>query len=274
MHSFPSSIVPVVQSLHVKSSYQMMLGNCTVHFKFMSNNKVDTKVVQAAAEVVRYLWPYRKCRNHSFTAEFFFCNTPKFLPQKGIVLEDNHVNTGYSVPCESLVVFRKQEWFKVFIHECFHYLGLDNKVAVDVRFDMFTIPIVVSLREVYCEVWARLLQCYFLGGLSKERVHSVRNMVRVLRHMNLTYADLWGSKGQSYSEKTNVFAYVVLTAILMHDYSRFVQAFNKLEGNIDVLITLVQEQFKAPSFLRRVAKAENEPSDRGPFRMSVIELKF
>ena len=225
-------------------------------------------------DVARYLWPYRKCVEGTFNAEIFWCDAPKKLPRPTTPLDQNHVNTGYSYPCESLVVYRKQEWFKVFIHESFHYLGLDKGVAEMVDLDMFTIPLQVSLREAFCETWARIVQCDFLGGLDQEREHSVRNMVRVLRHMGLKYSDLWGAKGNSYAEKTNVFAYVVLTAILLHSPPLFVRSCPRFDANVATLLRLIDTNFRAPSFLKRVRKAEREPSDQGPFRMSVIEFNL
>lgn len=274
MYYFPPSILPKIETLRNKETFAMDLGNVDVHFTFSSAKPLDRRIPEAAAEIVRYLWPYRKCVDHSFVAEFFWCNAPKRLPQPGAILEEDHVNTGYSFPCKSLVVFRQQEWFKVFIHECFHYLGLDKGVAGKVRLDMFTIPIQVSVREAYCETWARIIQSDYLGGLSTERNYAVSNMVRVLRHMGLTYTDLWGEEARNYAEKTNVFAYVVLTAILLHDPPRFIDAFPRFECNVPKLLQLVRANYRAPSFLRRVRKAENEPSESGPFHMSGIEFTF
>ena len=167
MRSFPPSIELLINRLVHQEKYGTVINKKNVYFDFFSLAPVPPHVPQAAADVVRFLWPYRKCREHSFTAEFFFCDAPKLLPEKGVTLEEDHINTGYSEPCESLVVFRKQEWFKVFIHECFHYLGLDKGLAETVELNMFTLPIPISIRESYCEVWARLLQCKFLGGLMR-----------------------------------------------------------------------------------------------------------
>ena len=274
MYYFPPSILPKIEMLQHKEKFAADLDDGEVSFTFSSTKPVARQVPEAAAEIVRYLWPYRKCVDHSFVAEFFWCNAPKQLPPPGQVLEEDHVNTGYSEPCKSLVVYRQQEWFKVFIHECFHYLGLDRGVAEKMHLDMFTVPIQVSVREAYCETWARLIQCDFLGGLATERKYAVTNMVRVLRHMGLTYADLWGERGRYYAEKTNIFAYVVLTAILLHDPPRFIHAFPRFECNVPKLLYLVRSNYQTPNFLQRVRRAENEPSESGPFHMSGLEVTF
>jgi hypothetical protein len=274
MYHFPSSVEPIVKTLKHKKKYTSSLPGGEVVLIFSSSTPLKRTYAEEALAVVRYLWPFRTCREKSFTAEFFLCDAPKYLPPSRTVLDENHVNTGYSFPCESLVVFRKQEWFKVFIHECFHYLGLDESVAENINLDMFNIPIQVSLRETYCEVWARLIQCDFLGGLVKERTFAVRNMVRVLRHMGLTYRDLWGSKAAIYTENTNVFAYVILSAILLHDHTSFVKSFPKFKADVTTLLHLVRKNYRSPSFLRRVQKAETQPLLTGPFSMSAIEFNI
>ena len=51
------------------------------------------------------------------------------LPSTNIeILNSSHVNTAFTRTCpkkSEIVVFRKEEWFKVFIHESFHNFGLD-----------------------------------------------------------------------------------------------------------------------------------------------------
>ena len=275
MYEFPASIVPLVNRLVHKEEYRKKINkNAEAVFRFLSQGPVDPLISETAFDVVKYLWPFRTCVDSQFVADIFLCDAPKKLPPKRQILDENHVNTGYSYPCKSLVVYRKQEFLKVFIHESFHYLGLDKCVAEKKLLDMFTIPIDVSVREAYCEFWARTIQCDLLGGLQKERAHSVRNMVRVLRHMGLKYSDLWGAKGRTYAENTNVFAYVVLTAILMHTHKAFADACPRFVCDVETLLRFVRANYRAPTFLRRVERAESEPSETGAFRMSVVELKL
>jgi L-rhamnose isomerase len=53
----------------------------------------------------------------------------KILPNTNVdILNENNVNTAFTRTCPSnseIVVFRKEEWFKVFIHETFHSFGID-----------------------------------------------------------------------------------------------------------------------------------------------------
>ena len=87
----------------------------------------------------------------------------------GGVLKPIHINGGVSDLCQPsgrVIVYRKEEWFKVFIHETMHNYGLDfaemNISAANVLLHkMFTIQKDVKLYESYCEVWARIMNVVF-----------------------------------------------------------------------------------------------------------------
>ena len=54
----------------------------------------------------------------------------KNLPNSNIdILDQIHVNTAFTYSCieqsNEIVIFRKEEWLKVLIHESFHNFGLD-----------------------------------------------------------------------------------------------------------------------------------------------------
>lgn len=91
------------------------------------------------------------------------------IPHGGGVLKPIHINGGISDLCEPsgrIIVYRKEEWFKVFIHETMHNYGLDfgkmNITAANALLHkMFTIQKDVKLYESYCEVWARIMNIVF-----------------------------------------------------------------------------------------------------------------
>jgi len=280
MDNFPETIVPRILALaHTKKIVGHIQSVRVVLVIHTDDEAVYDRVKGAVEKAVSHLWPYRLCRKTTFKAELYLVDLPKQLPSKGKVLTADHINTGFSYPCKSMVVFRKQEWFKVLLHEMFHYMGLDQCVArrVDLS-ELFTVPVVVELREAYSEVWARLLQCKLLGEeaarLKLERAYSVRNMVRVLRHNGLVYSDLWGEKGKTYREQTNVFAYVVLAAILLHDFNAFIRACPDYTTTVEALLGLVRKHYRSAAFLKRVAAEESNVSDEGPFRMSTHEFNL
>ena len=80
-----------------------------------------------------------------------------------------HVNGGVSDVCQKngqIIVYRREEWFKVFVHETMHNYGLDfsnldissaNKKLMSI----FSIQKDIKIFESYCEIWARIMNVFF-----------------------------------------------------------------------------------------------------------------
>ena len=187
----------------------------------------------------------------------------RFPTRKGETLDAEHVNTGMSYHCakdNDVVVYRKEEWFKVLIHELFHALGLsfiESDVPDHVHASMqsalqrmYAISHPVRVYETYCEIWARILNAVFDCFDCEECVHGVHDAQdlqlqvfmecvlqrlhadatfahaqcgKLLHYMDLTHDNIANPTpanralvAEKYRENTNVFAYYVLTCILLH----------------------------------------------------------
>ena len=94
------------------------------------------------------------------------------------VLGQDNVNTGFTYACQrdnEIHVYRKEEWFKVVMHESFHALGLDfahdshneqiAQTAIQAMFPTISIPD-VRLAETYAETWAVMLHTIYLALIS------------------------------------------------------------------------------------------------------------
>jgi hypothetical protein len=171
------------------------------------------------------------------------------------IISAGHVNTGVTMSCPlshgEIIVYRHEEWFKVFIHESFHTLGLDfssmmvDKSETKLR-ETFHIPTSILLFEAYTEFWARVMNVllfsfkltisnksdfekYAIFMLDYERVNSFFQMAKVLQHMKIEYQDLYTDATllERYRENTNVFVYYVITSILMSNYPSFLNWCNQ-----------------------------------------------
>ena len=161
------------------------------------------------------------------------------------VLSAIHVNTGLTRNCEAhgeIIVYRTEEWFKVFIHESMHnfnmdFIDIDLREANERLRKVFCIPHDdVLLFESYTEAWARnikiMIDAYFQNDRT-QFIYSVREkmtsnalfhiyqMVKVLDIMNLKYTqitvltpDNLNVCRKQYAEETNVYAYYIFGGIL------------------------------------------------------------
>ena len=66
-----------------------------------------------------------------------------------------------------VVIYRKEEWFKVFLHETMHYFAfdenLDNNELIDEISDFFLLKKKIKVYEAYCEFWSRIMNSVFIA---------------------------------------------------------------------------------------------------------------
>jgi hypothetical protein len=181
----------------------------------------------------------------------------KLLPTTNIeILSQNNVNTAFTRTCpkkSEIVVFRKEEWFKAFIHETFHNFGLDfsdmNQSTCNEKIlSLFPVNSEVNLFESYTEFWARIINallCSYVNIKDKgdidefllnteffinfERIFSFFQMIKVLKFMDMTYKNMYERTSASnnirnmmYKEQTSVLSYYIITLILFNSYQDFV----------------------------------------------------
>jgi len=197
----------------------------------------------------------KKC-SKTLVLYFYFTSHKKVLPQsENVVIDQIHVNTGFTTPCpvnSEIVIYRKEEWFKVFIHETFHNFALDfsdmnTSASKKCILDIFQVNSSVNLYETYTEFWAEIINILFCSFFSikdktdigeflsntdlciqMERKYSFFQLVKTLNHMKLVYTDLFSDANMNnnkskllYKEKTNVLAYYILKTVLMNNYQGF-----------------------------------------------------
>ena len=161
------------------------------------------------------------------------------------ILSAIHVNTGLTRNCEThgeIVVYRTEEWFKVFVHESMHnfnmdFIDQDLRAANTQLRRTFCIPHEdVLLFETYTEAWARIINTMFHTYFHDTQKHFIRTVrekiahnamfyayqiVKVLEIMKLNYGNITIQSAENteicsrrYAEDTNVYAYYILGGIL------------------------------------------------------------
>jgi hypothetical protein len=187
---------------------------------------------------------------------------PKLLPETNVhILDPNHVNTAFTYTCPTdseIVIFRQEEWFKVFMHETFHNFALDfsdmdnNQCHAIIR-RIFHVGSGINLFEAYAEFWGEIMNACFCSYyetsdktdvaefvtrcevfINFERTYSFFQMVKVLGFMGLQYKNMYAQtdtdsllRENLYKEKTSVLAYYVIKLILLAHYQEFMSWCNK-----------------------------------------------
>jgi len=267
--AFPEEVRKHIdQTSHLCFSYTFSLFNREIKVKFIVEDPNDNRLVAKYNDYVKkilvwfaFIHPYasRQC-SKSLTVYVYFTSLTKVLPNSNIqILEENNVNTAFTYTCRvdsEIVVFRKEEWLKVLIHETMHNFALDfsdmNYKDVDQKIvQLFPVTTRGNSFEAYTEFWAEIMNAvfcsyYMLSTFEKnkenefvknfeffiafEKVFGIFQMVKALDFMGLQYQDLYDGSQKSqmmrrnlYKERTNVLSYYVIRVILLSNYQDFLK---------------------------------------------------
>lgn len=191
----------------------------------------------------------------------------KILPENNLtvkILSETNVNTAQTMSCRpsnEIHIYRKEEWFKVFIHETMHALGIDFSEAsytymnmVNVRLKK-TFPLTKSdlrIYETYCEFWAEIFNIIFHVYLSRpisdkfdfkptmseikrciraEQTWSIFQCAKIMSFYDINYTDLYSDKSHiislvnsRYNENnTSTFSYYVAKTIILYNVGEFLE---------------------------------------------------
>ena len=253
---------------YIKLTYKFIVSSkvYNIHFIIYERNNKKIKKIEKYIRKI-YVWLYiigqysdSNCGN-ILDIYINLIDKEKKLPKEvKKTLSSEHINSAVTTSCTAIgdiLIYREEEWFKVFIHETFHILGVDfssmNCIVINKKMEkIFNINSEFNIYESYTEFWATilnsLLSSYFLVDkenittikkfqekyllyidffIEFERFFSLFQCVKVLNHIGLSYNNIIESKDSYkkslYKEKTNIFAYYILKCVLLYNYNDFIK---------------------------------------------------
>jgi hypothetical protein len=260
------------------------------------------------------LYSSKQCAN-SLVIYFYFTSLEKKLPVSNIyILDEKHINTAFTTTCpkdSEIVIFRHEEWFKVFIHETFHNFGLDfsdmnNDNCHNYLLKIFKVNSLVNSYEAYTEFWAEIINALFCSFYSLknanrendtvvnqreflsnaeffinfERCYSFFQLVKVLDFMGLSYEDLYLNKLENqllretlYKENTNVLAYYVIKTVMMNNYPSFLTWCDKNNLSLIAFKKTIANQQKFCEFIEKNYKSASMLENVDNTKLFLEQLK-
>jgi hypothetical protein len=303
-------------------SFKIGSRTFTIYAIYPYSGNLPANLYQRLDAAIRrmYIWLFiadhfseSECSPH-LSIYWYLTKHKKVLPRENCVIDRVHVNTGFTMACptsaNSLYIFREEEWFKVLIHESFHSLGLDfAKMSEDLAnramFSIFPVHCDLRFAEAYTECWAEIIHVIFLSvseypckdtavdihkliktiehKMTEERMFSLFQLSKVLKHNHLEYTDLFSPN--SYKESSNVFSYYVLKSIFIFFYDEFIEwttvnnrgtiSFKKTQRNVLSLVEFIKTHCKNDEFMRVIDSIQKKAVPDGPemqtLRMSISE---
>ena len=280
-------------------SYKCIIHNRDILFTFfISEHDMFYQTDDITAKMIMWLFfilPYTRAEcSKTLKVTSYLTPFKKSLPENNsTVLGPNNVNTAFTYRCQEngeIIIYRKEEIFKVFLHETFHTLGLDwsddsnsNRMVSNIT-KLFPISSDMKIAEAYCEFWACFMNSAFTAYhltdgynvdefllyveycLSFEQIFSLLQIVKILRFMGLTYHDLHtASKATLYKENTNVFVYYILKCIFLFNMNDFLNwcvknntnmiAFDANRDNFTKLSHFIKSKYNSKNFIHGLTQA-------------------
>ena len=266
---FPQEIRKVIETKTVnKILYYCVLNERKITltfftFKNETNFAIYDKYAKQVFMLIAILTHYSSSEcSKSLNIFIYLTDFKRIIPDNNYtILGSYNVNGGFTTTCDKnseIVVYRKEEWFKVLIHEAFHNLGLDfskmntNQFHSKIK-QLFPINSKFNIFESYCEFWARILNSAFCSYnvidnkndkdafktfldffIQIERLFSLFQCNKILKFLGISYQNLYETDNGShiarenlYKETTNVFAYYIVTAFLLDNYVNVINWCNK-----------------------------------------------
>lgn len=174
---------------------------------------------------------YIKVSDYSFT--FYLLDHKK---------DFNNFNTGVCNHIKNeVIIYRKEEILKVFIHECVHLFNFDgynNEINYESMFkDLFYFKSDFYIFESISELWSRTLQITllifkedininivtfissFTNKIQNEIQHSLIKANMLLEHLKIEYKDLFKNE-KKIIDFNNRFCYYFITSILLLNFNK------------------------------------------------------
>lgn len=232
-------------------SFSFILFERKIKIYFILKEIITKKIIQKYKKniILMTVWLYIISAHSSYECRqelniyIYLADNLKQLPSTSDeILDQENANTAFTRLCSEIIIFRNEEWFKVFIHETIHNFNMDfsnmnTHKCNEIIKNIFHVNSKVNLYESYTEFWARIMNISFISYLytnnfnkfvkvfenliNIEISYSTFQMIKILNYMNTTYEDIILNFQEEYKENTNILSYFVITNILLFNYVDF-----------------------------------------------------
>jgi hypothetical protein len=272
----------------IKNTSQWRFKIGAREYNLFIGDTVDRDQTVHAIMVYRWLtvvekYAQRRECSQKMNIYIYMTDQKKILPNAGEEIEQIHVNTAFTTSCKTTTeihLFRAEEWFKVFIHETFHALGLDfSEVGTSISinttmgrvFALHPVPDFL-LFEAYTELMAEIINIMFKSpsweacsvAITKQQKFSIYQACKILHFTGLSYSNLIRGNAQNYREKSPVFSYYIIKSVLLFfldDFAEWCKIYNTNallfnHNNIPAFCNFIKEHAARPEFVSVIEQVQ------------------
>lgn len=311
-----SYIPPEIENIihnnkYILYDFTYIINDINCKIKIYSIKKININKYKKYIYSVLFFFIHNKKQLIEKELKFtFYLNDIKKYIQKNECINNININSGYTIfyPIKEVVIYRKEEWLKVFIHECMHYFKYDfhgEPLNKNIN-TYFNIDTNILLFESYTEFYARIIngsviifneyikqnktlkkhmnhknyklfELKFIEFINNERTFSILQMKHILKLININYKEIPNAIiCNKINETTNSFCYYYITSIYLYNYNEVIKFCKK--NNINNYVDFNNENtFLFTDFtIYLIKKNINIDTDKNPnnFNMALYEISF
>jgi hypothetical protein len=294
---FPLYIkIRIKEILNYVYNVEFVIDNRNIQIFLFTDNEgeINKKYIMMAIVWLKIVSKYSSNRCTKYLNIYLYLtDVEKKLPSKGN-LDVEHVNSGFSMAgClnkNEITIFRKEEWFKVFIHETIHAFNLHFDLSVNDMINnnlkkKYNLDIDYCSFEAYCECWAILWNSMFHAYLKSKSFDDFLNKFISIYNAEYNFTNNQCSKllrhigfdnnlyKKDYKENTAVFSYFFLKRNLLFNIDDFL---NFCSLNNNPILNFKTNHDNIESFLQIISNNSGDNIiilDDDNNRMSLFEFE-
>ena len=224
--------------LNKKSVCKIIINNLTITINIYYRTENISFLLYMLIKYIRFISSMIENISLNKLEINYYLTNYKKLVNKNIILSKDQVNSGSCLIDNNgsawINIWRKEEIFKVTLHELIHAFGFSNYEDTSELINHFNSKYnskskIINSNEAYTEIWANILNCYlisqttrktplnfFITMLSLERSYSIFLAQKILHKIK-------GKNDIDINKETNVLSYYIIRAEIYENLSKFIE---------------------------------------------------
>ena len=267
----------LLRDLNYKNTYKVRYNNLIINLDIISKTKiVSFSIINRLINIIIILGQYKsKTKSITINVDIYLTDFKKKLNNRSNSLGCREINSGYTTPGHKLCIFRKEELYKVLIHELIHYLklALVRHVEFPDYYKYFNIPqnTEIRLNEAYTEIFAVIFntmintkgESELISVLNRELKFSLYQCAKILDYYKFGTALEFFKRNDGntkFNQQTSVFSYFIVKTLILFNLDIFLGFYEKIDHTNfkDFVIGLVSLEFinTLEKFMKLVRKQD------------------
>jgi hypothetical protein len=226
--------------LFKKSSFTFVVHKLNVSLTVYSLNKEDDLLLKIA-NLLSFVYCLDRVDIQYLSIDIYLVDQNKTIRDSTEKFTRNEINSGYCITGKTphIVIYRKEEIFKVLIHELIHAFQYDSyednpKIIKHYQNKYNISSEKINSNEAYTEIWSNIINCYlisknigrnrynlFLILIAMEKEFSYFQAEKVIYITKLNYDDK--KQAIDINSDTNVLSYFIIRAELYKGLNKFLK---------------------------------------------------